>query len=1834
MADTLVELLPVGQLSDRPLPTAEADPVEETMQENVDSLPRQTDDDMHQEIEQEDVPQPVSFIPVFIDSEAVEKMSVKTEFSFKANSVSRYAYNLSDDEGDARSVGSDDDDGFDPVFEEIKNSLNRAEEGRGRTASVSSQGASDEDSPFGKVSEQYTNIPYGIQPRDTFEHGRTQPDIMGVCYNGRMRQFIFLDSKGIVSWKRDRVDNRVVRSLTYPRHEYRLITYLVYARKHNCYFALGRDFSLKVLNRDFVETCSISADLRSVLFMLFNPLRDELITGGVQGIKVYLFHQTSSTMIGELKPLANYQLTLRYALPNVGGSWVKKVELDYNLEHLYCCSDTDLHVYNLDGKQLFQFQRAHTMSITGCRYSVAAKLLVTSSLDTEVKVWSMTGGLVHTFRGHSRPVTNLLIHPHNFTIIITCSLDSSLRMWSLDTMDEIYSLTVSTHGLLWMGLTDDNLLYLSTARSLSLWHLNHFIHFWSMTRNQVTRLQLEGCAGKTKRVVAVGEDSSIRLFARSNHKNLSTVLPPPNVSPLQKILGVCYSREFNVIFVLINPTLIWVYTTRTDPACRIAVWNVIQIQSMGRKAETSVQDRNLLSNKPNPTHRATESGVGNELPCTCQCVCILKSSAMLWTDEGCCCPVRHSYLLLGMEDGRVLFMDPVVKGQKFMEFKVSKDPVVGIHHDVDHQCLVTMTKVTQLILVQFWSLPDLDLQHEVFCPPDLSGFSRIGYTCVTAHESGYVLFHTLELANDPGFHKGRIMPEVEDVVDQNHHPEHMAPVINVDVCVSMKIFCTCSNDGAIKIWEEDGALLTEIMLDETLSAACFLNKSADMIIAFQKHIFFIHHTKVCPHLEPIEPEDLTFDKESYVYEDPAVAYEGFVEDPDPIDLETYLVPYEIEFSKDFLEGKVNLEPSKEETVESDEEDKLSFAPTEIYDSRPSTPGSLSAVDLTLRSEVTKYDLLQQMKSTLQTLIEKQKKKTRRKGVTTQKDGVFMTQGDEAEDLQMLKGEAGGGIGRAFEGGKLQRRFEFPTFDGSPGPTPTITPSSSPEPLSEESEEEESDIEEQIKDKLPPKKIPDMQLVAGGSGQSKVEKGVGGQDSKDLSMPATKRTRKAIADVEIDVASLMKGRRAAGMAVAAVKKDADHSHVGQSSADQREKPHRTPVKKKTVLQHKRAPPREKKRRSPTHEDEKRTAAENHGNKSSDDDAHNTQEESNEKEHMMETISVDISVVPSPTPERPASSKSGKSVDGLRVDSRAELGMSPTGEMYNQSETSASVRDTAGGILNTEEKARGNAGFLSRPETGASASDAGYFAGPRSPSVLSEGEELHRLKSQASWVSSREEFGQYTGAEEDKASSLNEADDYSHQPQTPVLPTTPTKLSRLGSQGSDAVFEQYDLDKSQGQSDEIFMSPRLPPTTPSLPQSPRQRFSSASSSRHGAVFSPVPLDVAGRDSVLSGAAGPASIADSISEREMFSPDSCLPDAELVSISQRASSGAGGGEMYGGTDEDEHRAWSRIGLPDTSMAGEPGRPATTLLPARHIQQLEGLIRQRPYTAGHSSFQAEELKSVFETALHRYQQIHGDLPGEGEKLYRNTGVHFEDKWYERVLERHMLLRMQRLLRAHAAQQRRQMLLQQRVKSAPQHKAGFPGGLQQQEMPSKLSRPKTAHPSILRTQTPTPAAPSSSPAGSRPQTAAVGDRVPSMSQQRQIVQETKQQMLAQREKQQLGEEVPFRLRLTEPEENSPRTPREKKVAIDPWLLDPRNPSAVRPRSSKSIPSKCSRYVLLSRPRTAADVPTPSPLEEELLATRFPEQSVRLLQSAGSAIRPTPPHTSYGITYTPFSMYG
>lgn len=56
----------------------------------------------------------------------------------------------------------------------------------------------------------------------------------------------------------------------------------------------------------------------------------------------------------------------------------------------------------------------------------------------------------------------------------------------------------------------------------------------------------------------------MRLYSIYERKQLCSVLPMPCVSPLEKILCVCYSRELNLVYCLLNTTRLWIYTTRSQ----------------------------------------------------------------------------------------------------------------------------------------------------------------------------------------------------------------------------------------------------------------------------------------------------------------------------------------------------------------------------------------------------------------------------------------------------------------------------------------------------------------------------------------------------------------------------------------------------------------------------------------------------------------------------------------------------------------------------------------------------------------------------------------------------------------------------------------------------------------------------------------------------------------------------------------------------------------------------------------------------------------------------------------------------------------------------------------------------------------------------------------------------------------------------------------------------------------------------------------------------------------------------------------------------------------------
>ena len=66
---------------------------------------------------------------------------------------------------------------------------------------------------------------------------------------------------------------------------------------------------------------------------------------------------------------------------------------------------------------------------------------------------------------------------------------------------------------------------------------------------------------------------SVRVFSRSSGRKLSTVLPPPGLSPMSQILCVTFNRAAKLVYLLLNTKVIWVYTTRSDLR-RFALWYI------------------------------------------------------------------------------------------------------------------------------------------------------------------------------------------------------------------------------------------------------------------------------------------------------------------------------------------------------------------------------------------------------------------------------------------------------------------------------------------------------------------------------------------------------------------------------------------------------------------------------------------------------------------------------------------------------------------------------------------------------------------------------------------------------------------------------------------------------------------------------------------------------------------------------------------------------------------------------------------------------------------------------------------------------------------------------------------------------------------------------------------------------------------------------------------------------------------------------------------------------------------------------------------------------------
>lgn len=113
---------------------------------------------------------------------------------------------------------------------------------------------------------------------------------------------------------------------------------------------------------------------------------------------------------------------------------------------------------------------------------------MTAARDGSIKVWNDKGNIQIIFVGHLKSVNTLAIYPYG-PYIMSGSSDKTIRVWSLDTSDEVDR--IQTKGsVLGLGTNigkDD--LYSFSCEKLDLWKINHVHSVYTTVGSKVKTMK-------------------------------------------------------------------------------------------------------------------------------------------------------------------------------------------------------------------------------------------------------------------------------------------------------------------------------------------------------------------------------------------------------------------------------------------------------------------------------------------------------------------------------------------------------------------------------------------------------------------------------------------------------------------------------------------------------------------------------------------------------------------------------------------------------------------------------------------------------------------------------------------------------------------------------------------------------------------------------------------------------------------------------------------------------------------------------------------------------------------------------------------------------------------------------------------------------------------------------------------------------------------------------------------------------------------------------------------------------------------------------------------------
>ncbi|KAJ3155000.1 WD repeat-containing protein 87, partial [Irineochytrium annulatum] len=572
--------------------------------------------------------------------------------------------------------------------------------------------------------------------------------------------------------------------------------------------------------------------------------KDEIIAGEVGSVRVWkikreiIHHQDTYTLIQKME------------IPTMDPEeWVAFVKWERVLDRIIAACESNIYIYDYEtGAPMETMKQVHEMSITSCVFYEPAEYLITAGKCGKVKVWNSQAFLIHEFESHYNSVTSLLLleqvceaAPGTLPVVVSSSLDGTIRMWNFETGTCIYRLDTGSE-VLGMGVMKRDTLFHFSRHDVQIWNVNRVCKNFSFLNARPLLLARYDRGGLGPPRLLVGSlDGSVKLVSPVNGDVLMTGFPVIKDFGMTDLI---YDREQEKIYSRNANADIIVYDVSINPMKITSIWK----SSRFTECITCLVGVEFLGEDEWECPYVDDEDydfVAAKVP----------SRAHLFSQD--------FYLLGGTENGQIMSLNYHTEGRQ--------EPIVQAHtatinvmrwDHLNHKILtgakdwtIKVWNVTPLaqcgvgnsrksdpsvtIKLECVAVLNIEEGFGVVCPDFRMCLNPSAQTVGFAWAGGLILS---SYTKDCGFIAAYmfIYEVITALVRARAVMEEKAGLVTYIASLrEYNIWATADREGSVKIWDGDCSVIREIQFNEPISSVLFSNHRGDLIVGLANQLAVI-----------------------------------------------------------------------------------------------------------------------------------------------------------------------------------------------------------------------------------------------------------------------------------------------------------------------------------------------------------------------------------------------------------------------------------------------------------------------------------------------------------------------------------------------------------------------------------------------------------------------------------------------------------------------------------------------------------------------------------------------------------------------------------------------------------------------------------------------------------------------------------------------------------------------------------------------------------------------------------------------------------------------------------